>query len=58
MYKFYFVNWFYHIYSKNFEKSDKKMSHNVLRYTTFQPAHKAMRSIAADWNVGEGGVGT
>jgi hypothetical protein len=35
-----------------------RMSHNVLQYTTFQPAYKVMRSIAAGWNVGEGGVGT
>jgi hypothetical protein len=25
-------------------------------YMTFQPAHKALRSNAAGWNVGEGGV--
>jgi hypothetical protein len=27
------------------------------RYTTFQPAHKATRRVAAGWNVGERGVG-
>jgi hypothetical protein len=27
-------------------------------YMTFQPAYKALRSNAAGWNVGEGGVGT
>jgi hypothetical protein len=26
-------------------------------FTTFQPAYKALRSNAAGWNVGEGGVG-
>jgi len=31
--------------------------HITALYTTFQPAIKATRSVAAGWNVGEGGVG-
>jgi hypothetical protein len=52
------------ILSRYFYKISKKIlaaiAHNVTQYATFQPAHRAMRSIAlwAGWNVGEGGVGT
>jgi hypothetical protein len=41
-----------------FTKISNCIAHNVPQYATFQPAHRAMRSIAAGWNVGDGGVGT
>jgi hypothetical protein len=46
----YFVNNF-------FKKIAKNLRITFRLFATFQPAYKAMRSIAAGWNVGEGGVG-
>jgi hypothetical protein len=53
----YIFDFFYH-HLQIFKQNLAPISHNVPQYATFQPAHKAMRSIAAGWNVGEGGVGT
>jgi hypothetical protein len=49
----YFCQYLFIIFTKN----SKIIAPNVWRYTTFQPAHKALRSNAAGWNVAERGVG-